>query len=368
VKKGIILEQHRKYTVVLTKDGEFRKMSPIKDAEIGMEVMLDAAPKRKWGKQRMIPVSILAAACMFIFLFQMVPTKNTTYAYVVVDINPSLELEVTEDMKIHSVRPINEDAERLIEALDHLDELEINQAMDLIIDTSEEHGLMNGQKNILVGVSYSDEQEEDGIPEPIEEYVDTKKDKWNIASFHVPSDVREEAMDSNTSMNEKLAEKMDKETKVKEKIGEQEQELIHTFYNNEEDETMEEESKESVEPVESEDQEDSADDRDEREPEMEDEKELNPDDFEEDEIEKEEEKETSEEKDIKMNEEHETIDDSQSQEDEEEKEIEVEEEITEPSEEAPEPEQNDDSPINEEKELNQEEPVPEEETEPEQEY
>jgi hypothetical protein len=357
VKKGIILEQHRKYTVILTKDGEFRKMNPIRDAEIGMEVTLDAAPKRKWGKQRFIPVSILAAACMFFLLFQMVPAKSETYAYVVVDINPSLELEVTEDMTVHSVRPINEDAQKIIKELDSLEEMEIHAAMDRILDTSETYDMINEQKNMLVGVSYSDEQKiDDRLPDPIEEYVEAKKNEWNIASFHVPSDVREEAIHSNTSMNEKLAEKIEKESNVEEQLSEQEKDLIYAFYKNkEEDETPKEEEQE----IEEEKQEEPADESDTLQPDNnEEEEEPISEEIQDKEVDEVNEEETEKEKDIKREQEtiesNEEVNDLQDEKEAEEELPELQEEELEKNEERPLHEQNETDeeapPIKEEKE------------------
>lgn len=240
MKKGIVLEQHRKYTIILTKDGEFRKINPIRDAEIGMEITFDATPQRNTKVRKLIPSAavLAAAACMFLLLLPFIPSQNNIYAYVVVDINPSVELEITEDMKVNAVRSINDDAEVILEQLDEPKNKKIDVVMDEIIQTSEEQGLINEDKNMLVGVSYTEEIEEEDIPSPIEQFAENKTE-WNIATFQVPSDVREEAVETNASMNEILASKLEEEPEVEENLDDQEKEIIHSFYHTEEEEVEE---------------------------------------------------------------------------------------------------------------------------------
>lgn len=244
MKKGIVLEQHRKYTIVLTKDGEFRKIDPIRNADIGAEVSFDAEPKRKISKLKVIPAAMVAAACLFFALFHFIPSQNNTYAYVVVDINPSVELEVTEDMRVNAVRPINRDAEIILEQIDAQNK-KVDTVMDEIIHTSEELGFVDEEeKNVLVGVSYADETAEEDVPSSIEQYAETNTE-WNITAFHVPLDVREEAVKSNTSMNELLAAKLEEENEMDENLDDQEKEMLHSFYNKEEEDDDEVEEEDS---------------------------------------------------------------------------------------------------------------------------
>lgn len=235
MKKGIVMEQHRKYTIILTEEGTFEKSLPIREAEIGMEVLFEPLPIRKGAKQKKVPLSILAVASIFLLIFTFLPGNSTTYAYVVVDINPSVELEVADNLTVQSVRPINQDAKVIIGQLNNLENQKVDIAIDMIIDKSEEYGMINQQRNMLVGVSYVDGITKDSaIPNPIEQYLETKSE-WNVASFHVPKDLRDEAVKSDASMNEILAAKMEGEgehSNADHHLDDQEKAIIHSFYKN----------------------------------------------------------------------------------------------------------------------------------------
>jgi len=237
------MEQHRNYTIILTKEGTFQKVRPIKNAEIGMEVPFKPVKLRKGlsnsaAKKRKLPASIFAVACIFLLLFipfTLITGNNQPYAYVAIDINPSIELEVTNELTVQSVRPINKDATVILNQLTDLEDKNIAIAIDMIIEKSEEHGMINNAKHMLVGVSYSDEDSnEQRIREGIEQYQKNKSD-WDIASFHVPEDMREEAMDLDTSMNEIMAENLDDGNDLStnlEELDDKEKAIINSFYNN----------------------------------------------------------------------------------------------------------------------------------------
>jgi hypothetical protein len=261
VKKGIILEQHRKYTILITKDGAFEKGKVrIKDAKIGEEVIFEPIRSKKFffltkKSRRHLPARILTIACIVLvcFLPFFVFPNDKTYAYVTIDINPSIELEVDENYNVRNIRAMNDDANEIIgEVTDYLNEnLEI--VIQMIMNTSEENGLINDEKNILVGISYinGEKTDERKILKEIENHFERNKPDWNLAAFNVPKDIRDLANEEETSMNKIMAKQMiiDQEPKSIQILQNDyildisEVEIIDTFFKSTDDdeETVEEE-------------------------------------------------------------------------------------------------------------------------------
>ncbi|WP_068675668.1 anti-sigma factor domain-containing protein [Oceanobacillus sp. Castelsardo] len=218
MKKGIILEQHRKYTILMTKDGAFEKGKVfIKDAKIGEEVAFKPIRQKKFlflskHNKRHFPARILTIACIILICF--LPfyffPNDKTYAYVTIDINPSIELEVDENYTVRNIRAMNNDAYEIMEELtDYLNEnLEI--VIQMIMNTSEKNGLINDEKNILIGISYinGEKTDERKILKEIESHFGQNKPDWNLAAFNVPKDIRDLANEQETSMNKVMAKQL----------------------------------------------------------------------------------------------------------------------------------------------------------------
>ncbi|WP_100011365.1 anti-sigma factor domain-containing protein [Lentibacillus sediminis] len=246
MKKGIVMEKHRRYTVIMTKEGAFLKSEPIKHADIGVEVRYQPLRSKKGmllyvpsGKKLSIP--ILAIACLLICLILPVytaPANSKTYAYVNVELNPSVELQVDKDLQVDAIRAINKDATRIVNTLTNYQGKKVESVIEMIIEQSEKSGLMENGKNMLVGVSYNVEETEERIEERIEQYFSSHEDNWNIAAFQVPVNVRKTAEKEERSMNEIMAESIfGKKQQLsaakasgKEKLDDEERAIIHHFY------------------------------------------------------------------------------------------------------------------------------------------
>lgn len=248
MKKGIVMEKHRRYAIILTKEGSFLKSEPIKHADIGVEVRYQPLKSKKGillyfpaGKKFSIP--ILALACLLICMILPVytaPATSKTYAYVNVELNPSVELQVDEDLKVDAIRAINKDATKIVNTLTNYQGKRVENVIEMIVEQSEKSGLMENGKNMLVGVSYDVEETEERIEEVIEQYFSSNEDSWNIAAFHVPENVRKTAEKEERSMNEIMAESLlGEEQRLsaakasgKEELDDEERAIIHHFYPN----------------------------------------------------------------------------------------------------------------------------------------
>lgn len=242
MKKGIILEQHRKYTILLTKDGSFEKGIVIQEtADVGEEVFFKPYKESFlfMKKDRNLSFKILSVACIFMlcFITFYFSSSEHTYAYVTVDINPSIELEIDEDYIVQSIRPVNKDAALVTDELNHVKNKTLEVVIQMIIHKSEEMSLVNDDKNILVGISFNDEApNKQKVIHDMERQLGMLGMDWNFAMFHVPEDIRILADETETSMNKILAHEYFVNKSLEEDIhtefimDEEEVELISTFY------------------------------------------------------------------------------------------------------------------------------------------
>src|SRR5699024_3808075 len=123
VKKGIVMKKHRRYMIVMTRKGVFQKATPIEHSLIGDEVYFQPIHSKKWlafffypSKNKRASVGLLATVCMLLLIampFYFIMGKEETYAYVNIDINPSVELKVDHMLHVHDMTPLNEDANKI---------------------------------------------------------------------------------------------------------------------------------------------------------------------------------------------------------------------------------------------------------------
>lgn len=153
--KGILLEKKGNLVTVLTPDGEFRKiqLANIK-ADIGDEINIPAKDTAK----RAIPlnkfIAAVAFAAVFILLFipSVITEKNVNtqpVAYLSLDINPSVEMELDQNLKVLTVKSLNQDADEVTKNLS-LKGLTAEKAVTLITDQAYKKGFLGKEKENAV--------------------------------------------------------------------------------------------------------------------------------------------------------------------------------------------------------------------------
>lgn len=246
------MEKHRHYTIVMQKDGAFQKALPIKDADIGAEVFFQPKETKMSSlfylfssKNKIVPVRLIAMTCMLFVLimpFYFIMNSNETYAYVNIDINPSVELEVNEQLKVQSINPLNGDAEILINKLSEYKGKELEHVIDNIMNTSEKAGLLKNGKNMLVGVSYILDSHKISVVDTVDKYFSDHNTDWKIATFKVPKEIRMQAKENKQTMNELMATSLTESSETHdvskkdnmdqtEPVNDEEEAMINSFYN-----------------------------------------------------------------------------------------------------------------------------------------
>ncbi|MDB5083828.1 MAG: hypothetical protein JWN30_714, partial [Bacilli bacterium] len=150
--KGVILEINGKHVIVLTKEGTFqRTFSPI-GAQIGEEISYEktvptARPLTKW---------VSVAACLMlgvgVWAYWNISSENQVYAYVGIDINPSLELGINQSGKVLTVQALNDDAKALLTDLSVQGE-SVDQAVAAVAKAAASKGFVQQNADIVITAS-----------------------------------------------------------------------------------------------------------------------------------------------------------------------------------------------------------------------
>lgn len=248
MKKGIVMEQHRNYSIVMAKDGTFHKAKPIPSSLPGDEVQYELLEEKenKW-KTVLFPsklkpsyrfVAMVAALLIAILPLYSWYDSNQAYAYVNIDMNPSIEMKVNKKMKVIELIPLNDDASLLVEKITDWKNKSVEKVTVTVIQKGQETGLLNSD-TVMIGVSYDRGSKKDKqITHVIDEYLQSKPVNLMVATFEVPKEIRDQAQKEKKSMNELLA-KTYESTNVSAKVSslsklqlnEQEKEALKAFYN-----------------------------------------------------------------------------------------------------------------------------------------
>lgn len=265
MKKGIVMEIHRKYAILLSKNGNFEKGIILTEgAAIGDEVIFQpvyekSGWKRCWEKShKTVRLSAIFILALLLFGFPLYKTgisDTETHAYVAIDINPSLELELNEDLVVTDVNALNESACQLMEEVNSIKDEPITSVLASIVDESEDKGFAD-RKTMIVGISYEDQDSKDEVITEITPYIESLPD-WEVSTLIIPEEVRETAQNQDKSMNEIMALEMansgeDEIEQVNDTITDSEDEsaIIDFFYGEQESDSEADRSMEQKIPLE----------------------------------------------------------------------------------------------------------------------
>ncbi|KGP73113.1 anti-sigma factor domain-containing protein [Pontibacillus yanchengensis] len=246
MRKGIIMEQHRRYSVVMGRDGTFHKAKPLTENIPGDEVQFEPLPERNklFGFfPRNLKLNVRFIAMVTALLIAILPLyswydSNQAYAYVNIDMNPSLELKVNHNMNVIDMTALNDDASSFLETLSDWKNKAVEKVTVTIIQKGQDAGLMNQNKQVMIGVSYDGNSTQGKeITKSIDEYIQTNPQAVTIATFEVPKEIRKQAQQERKSMNELYAqsvmqptEKTTNSVSTSSNVNQKEQEIIQSFY------------------------------------------------------------------------------------------------------------------------------------------
>ncbi len=202
---GMILEFKGNKAIVMTSTCDFITITRMPEMFVGQQLDLsNSVPPRKIN-----PMKYFAIAGMFVLIFcsvliyQLVK-PSSVFAYVDVDINPSLELSIDKKANVIEVKALNTDAASLLKNI-RLVNKPLTGAVRIIIDESGKKGFIHpGTKNaVLISASIKSGSEKvlDGIVSELQK-TDFRAGSESIKAEVVKVDPtkRSEAVKNNISM------------------------------------------------------------------------------------------------------------------------------------------------------------------------
>ncbi|MDZ5470510.1 anti-sigma factor domain-containing protein [Bacillus sp. 31A1R] len=166
MRKGVVLEVDERFLTLLTPEGEFLKARKQNyHYEIGQEIDFFPLPVEEKRKQSFFSIlnsfrgkSIVAAALAFVLVFVSFLSFNNNdevYAYVSMDINPSLELGVNEKLQVIDLIPYNEDGKSIITEIDNWKKKDLEVVSEKILLQLKEKGYLQKHKEIVIGTVHT---------------------------------------------------------------------------------------------------------------------------------------------------------------------------------------------------------------------
>ncbi|WP_064092327.1 anti-sigma factor domain-containing protein [Rossellomorea aquimaris] len=205
--KGIIMEIKRDILVMLTPEGEFvkGKRQPNQQYSLGEEIPFSPIVEERkmkkfftnWNWKVSTPL-VMACILILTLISNTVLPNNQAYAYVSVDINPSVELTVNKEQQVISIEPYNEDGKALLKQLPEWHKEILSKVTKDIIQESEKLGYLKEGQNILITSSLINEDENKDnsiIISSLNDLVEEYGSKYNayITVKETSKDIREEA-------------------------------------------------------------------------------------------------------------------------------------------------------------------------------
>lgn len=177
MKKGIIMQIDDSYLTLLTAEGEFlRARKQERQYAIGEEIHfspINLKPARSFFVKMAMskPVWAAAAALMF-FLGTFIPMyqSNKAYAYMSIDLNPSIELGVNKKMQVVEITGFNPEGKKVVSNLKNWKKKGVSElTKDILVEIKEE-GFLDLNNQIIISTVRTEKVDKD-IEKKLEENI-----------------------------------------------------------------------------------------------------------------------------------------------------------------------------------------------------
>ncbi|MBT2605419.1 anti-sigma factor domain-containing protein [Bacillus sp. ISL-53] len=225
MKKGVILSVNKRFVTLLTPEGEFLKTKrQEREYEVGEEINFSPAKQNFTLAFSNIHSSfkktaVLTIASTFLILFSILPSyfSGPVSAYMTIDVNPSIELELDDDLEVLKLTGLNEDGKLVIGQLKDWKGKDIKAVTNRIVETTKQLGYLKGNKQIVVSTTLMKKNKELGknLKEEIKEISEqdnVSKTKMKViqATKSDRKQAREQGISTGKYLEKKLNEDKDK--------------------------------------------------------------------------------------------------------------------------------------------------------------
>ncbi|HDR3889133.1 TPA: anti-sigma factor domain-containing protein [Bacillus cereus] len=152
--KGIVMDIKKHSVVVLTPNGEFITFKrQVHSYMIGEEILFNKQEQRapRFSIPSFLkPASLLVTCFLCVLLFFYNQPEEKVFAYVSVDINPSLEVSVTKDLRVIDLRACNDDGRRILKEMKRWENNDLQDVIRTIIKQSQEDKYLTNDKQVML--------------------------------------------------------------------------------------------------------------------------------------------------------------------------------------------------------------------------
>ncbi|MDF2722777.1 MAG: rsgI [Paenibacillus sp.] len=213
--KGIVMEMTEADLVVLTPNGEFKKIPRSGRAcQVGEEVLFTTPPFRLKKPVLSAMLSLTAAIVICIVMFTGLggsfEGSRPIVAYVTLDINPSVEFGIDADNDVQVARGLNDDGISLLESVS-VQGKSLSVATEQLMKQVEQKGYFKSEEGDVI-ISSTKVQEDAPIDEvavgkivqdSVAKHIETNHPQTaaniQVTSFVTPTAIREEALNNGVS-------------------------------------------------------------------------------------------------------------------------------------------------------------------------
>ena len=184
------MEVNKRFLTMLTPEGEFLRARNLnKNYQIGQEI--DFFPVEQWKMSKRFSFSLFqpykrklvvsTALALMLLMISILPFKqnNQVYAYLSIDINPSLELGVNKNCQVIELIPYNEDGEKIVSLLHDWEKKDIEDVTSGIMDVIQSQGYLEENHEVILSTVYVNTDKQDRnkhIEKEIEQEMDEVKE------------------------------------------------------------------------------------------------------------------------------------------------------------------------------------------------
>ena len=235
------MEVHKRFLTILTPQGEFLRARNLKENyQIGQEIDFFPIEQRKISKRLSFSLFqpykgkllVSTALALMLLMISILPFKqnNHVYAYLSIDINPSLELGVNKNCQVIELIPYNEDGEKIVSLLHDWEKKDIEDVTSEIMDVIQSQGYLKENHEAILSTVYVNTDKQDRnkhIEKEIEQELDEVKEIVQQEDLEVTVVIgtqkdRKEAMEKGLTTG--LYKEINKNTNKKEKKKETKEE------------------------------------------------------------------------------------------------------------------------------------------------
>jgi hypothetical protein len=210
VKNGIIMEVDKRFLTILTSDGEFMRARNLnKNYQIGQEI--DFIPIEQGKMKKLFSFSpfqsfkgkivVPTALALILLMISILPFQqnNQVYAYLSIDINPSLELGINENCQVIELIPYNEDGKKIVSELKDWKKKDVQDVTSEIMDQIRRQGYIKENHKVVLSTVYVETDRKNlniHMQKEMEEVRESvQKEDLNVTLVNATPEDRKEAIE-----------------------------------------------------------------------------------------------------------------------------------------------------------------------------